>query len=388
MKAIFVAAVGGFVPQFEMHDVRLLQRKGVEVHYAANFENPVYPLDLDELHSEGIITHHINIQKSPARVLENLDATLRLRHIIQQEQIGLVHCHNLMGALVARLASLWSGRKPYVLYTTHGLYFYQGAPLWNWLLGFPLERVLARCTDRIITINREDRRRVDRFPLRNAGPKEQICGVGVDMERFRKRPERRASMRKALNIPPDAFHIVTAAELNRNKNQAVIIHAIAQLDDAGIYYSLCGEGPEKALLQALIERYGLCDRIRLLGYRNDMPDVLQSADCFAFPSVREGLGIAAVEALACSVPVVASDNRGTREYLRDGFNGIICRENKAEAFAEAIGNLRQSPELCKQLSQGCRESVAPFSVTEAERRMDEIYEEILSCIIPKEEKQM
>ena len=92
---------------------------------------------------------------------------------------------------------------------------------------------------------------------------------------------------------------------------------------------LC-KGPYRETLEHLIQKHHLEKQVRLLGYRNDVQDVLQSADCFAFPSKREGLGIAAIEALACEVPVIASDNRGSREYMCHLENGIVCQADKVQ----------------------------------------------------------
>ena len=128
-------------------------------------------------------------------------------------------------------------------------------------------------------------------------------------------------MRKSLGIPRDAFHIVTAAELNPNKNQKVVIEAIARLGKKDIYYSICGKGNNEKELRRLVSERHLEQQVRFWGYRTDMEEVLRSADCFAFPSRREGLGVAAIEALLCGVPLIAADNRGTREIGR-----ASCRE--------------------------------------------------------------
>ncbi len=384
MKVMIVATVGGFLPQFETRNVKILQELGSEVHYAANFQNPVYDLDLDALHKSGVITHDLDIQKSPFKIGRNLGAVRKLRDILRREAIDLIHCHTLMGSLTARLAALSSGRKPYVIYTTHGLYFYRGAPPFNWLFGYPLERILARITDKIITINQEDQIRAEKFHLRGNGRISRIYGAGVDMNRFIKKPGRRAAVREELGIPPDAFHIVTAAELNRNKNHGVVIRAAANLGE-DVYCSICGRGPEEAALRRLIHELGVESRVKLLGYRSDMPDILQSADCFAFPSFREGFGIAAAEALACEVPVVASDNRGTREYMRNGLNGLVCRENSAAAFQEAFQKLRADPSFLEYLKKGCRESVLPFSSDNTERIMRTVYGEIFHTLDKKRE---
>lgn len=376
MKALFVTTIGGFVPQFEMNDVQILQEYGVEIHYASNFENPVYDFDEAALNRAGIKTHPIDIQKSPIHFWRNLKVIRRLKEIIDAEGIDFIHCHNPMGGVTARLAAHLSRRKPYVIYTAHGFHFYQGAPLLNWMLFYPAERFLARFTDVIITINREDRSRAETFHLRKGGAVYQIFGVGVDMERFCPRPGDAAAMRKMLCIPEHAFHIVTAAELNENKNQSVMIRAIAALDDPEIYYSICGKGPNRAALEELIAKYDLGARVRLLGYRYDMADVLQTADCFAFPSYREGLGIAAVEALACDVPVIAADNRGTKEYMQHDVNGVVCQADDVTAFSDAIRRLKTDAQYHARLRAQCRASVQRFAIDEVDQMMRHIYWEV------------
>ena len=184
-------------------------------------------------------------------------------------------------------------------------------------------------------------------------------------------------MRRQLGIPDGAFHIVTAAELNDNKNQATVIDAIAHLKDPQIYYSICGKGPNMQALKAQIAREGLQERVRLLGYCTRMEDILQSADCFAFPSKREGLGMAAIEALACGIPVVAAKNRGTREYMIDGVNGIVCPAKRSEAFADAIRKLKNDNLLYAQLAANCRQSVLQFGIADTDMRMRKIYREML-----------
>lgn len=380
-NALFVTTIGGFVPQFEMNDVQILREYGFRIHYASNFDHPVYRLDQAELERSGIVLHQLPIQKSPLQLGANWRAIQQLKRVIDEEEIALVHCHTPIGGMVARLAARLSRRKPYVVYTAHGFHFYDGAPLQSWLLYYTAERFLARCTDQLITINREDCRRAKTFRLKKGGTVTQIHGVGVDFERFQQRLDLREPMRQTMGIPEGGFHIVTAAELNENKNQQVVIQAIAALDDPDIYYSICGGGPGEAALRELIAARHLEGRIRLLGHRDDMDAVLQSADCFAFPSLREGLGVAAIEALGCGIPVLASDNRGTREYMQDGVNGFVCKATDVKAFADAIRRMKADAQLRRQLSQNCRESVrANFSLEDTDRRMRLVYQTALEAI--------
>ncbi len=376
-KVLIVTTIGGFLPQFERNDVRILQEYGTQVHYASNFKNTIYKMDREELESMGIVCHPITIEKSPLSLCNNFRAFCQLKRIIDEENITVVHCHNPTGGVLGRLAAFMSKRKPKVIYTAHGLHFYKGSSLKNWILYYPIEYLCARLTDCLITINREDRIRAQHFRLRDGGKVRQIHGVGANLKRFDRRPDMREPQRSKLQIPEGAFHIVTAAELNQNKDQRTVIEAIDMLADPEIYYTLCGKGPEKEALESLIKEKGLEGRVRLLGYCNNMEEILQSADCFAFPSRREGLGMAAVEALACGVPVIAADNRGTREYMQDGKNGFVCPAGSVESFARAIYKMKHDPALRQQMADYARQSVMEFGIADTDRRMRKIYAEIL-----------
>ena len=376
-KILIVTTIGGFLQQFEMNNVHILQEYGFEVHYASNFDNMIYESDRDSYASQGIVCHPIEIQKSPLRIFENFRAFCHLRRIIDEENIQAVHCHNPTGGVLARLAAVISRQKPKVIYTAHGLHFYRGAKMKNWILYYPVEWFCAHFTDCLITINKEDRIRAGHFRLKPGGIVRRIHGVGIDSDKFRKISGAREEVRKELGIPDEAFHIITAAELNANKDQKTVIEAIASLNDPDIYYSLCGKGPTADQLKQLISEKGLQNRVRLLGYQTHMEIVLQSADCFAFPSKREGLGVAAVEALACEIPVIAADNRGTREYMADGVNGIVCPAGSVEAFAEAIRTLKSDKEMYDRMAGRCRQSVEHFNLSDTDKRMRRIYRQVL-----------
>ena len=372
-RALIITSIGGFLPQFLKGDVRILRELGYEVHYASNFRYPVYRFSREELEQEGILLHQIPIRKSPVHLIANLCALIRLIRLIRREQIDLVHCHNPVGGAIGRLAAALSGREPVVLYTAHGFHFYQGAPLWYWGILYPVERMLAKRTDVLLTINREDAARARRFRLRRGGFVRMLHGVGVDGDRFRPRPEIREEIRRKLEVPADAFHLVIAAELNDNKNHRVILEALHLLKDPGIRFSICGRGPNQEMLETRVDELGLSEQVKLLGYRTDMPDVLQSADCFVFPSYREGFGIAAVEALTAGIPVIASDNRGTREYMVDGYNGLVCPADDVEAFAQAIRRMKEDTKLRQSCAQNAVRSAAPFSAKQTTNVMREVY---------------
>ena len=240
-KILIITTAGGFLPQFEMNDVKILAEQGYEIHYASNFDNPVYEMDIGMLEKLGLRLHPISISKSPIHIRHGLKAFHEIASIIRREEITALHCHNPMGGVLGRLAAFVCGAgKSYVIYTAHGFHFYKGAPLLNWLLFYPAEWLLAMATDCLITINKEDDRRTARFMHGRLRSAYRIPGVGVDTKKFAPDKEMRGQMRQQLQIADNTFYILSVGEVNRNKNHEVIIRALAELGDAAVFYCICG----------------------------------------------------------------------------------------------------------------------------------------------------
>lgn len=129
-KALLITHVSGFVPQFEMNNVRILQSMGYEVHYASNFNTPSYGTDNHRLDGTGIICHQIDFVRSPFDK-RNLHVYRQMVELMRREDFSLVHCHTPMGGVMARLAAHATGTGP-VIYTAHGFHFFKGA---SWKTG-------------------------------------------------------------------------------------------------------------------------------------------------------------------------------------------------------------------------------------------------------------
>ena len=312
-NVLIVTAVAGFLCQFEKNTVGILRRAGARIHYASDFDFPAYEFDEEYFAENEIKVHPLSIRKSPVRIRDNFRALAELVRIIRREEIHVVHCHNPVGGVLGRLAARLSGRKVQVIYTAHGFHFYKGGPLTSWLLFYPVERVLARLTDVLVTINREDRQCAERFILKKGGRVEAIPGTGIDTDKFCPERSRRQEARRVMGVKEGELCLMTAALLDREKNCQTVLRALEELGDIPCQYVLCGEGPLRPLLEREIRRRGLEGRVRLMGFRRDIDFLLQGADLFLFPSLREGLGMAARQAMTCRRPVVAGDSPRARE---------------------------------------------------------------------------
>ena len=367
-RALIIATVGGFLSQFEMNNVKLLQELGYEVHYAANFDSNIYQVDYEKFQENHVIIHPLSIVKNPLKLKQHYQVYRELKKLIEELEINLVHCHTPVGGMLGRTVAHFEKQDVYTIYTAHGFHFHKGSSWKNWIY-YPVERLAGRWTDCLITINQEDYERANGFKLKKGGYAAKIPGVGLDTDRFK--PVVKNETRNS------GFRVVTIGELNRNKNLEVAIRAIKKVNQPEIVYDIYGRGRSVDYIQNIIKECELTEQVRYMGYCNKPEEILQGADLFLFPSIREGLGMAALEALACGVPVIALDNRGTREYMVDGKNGYLCRENSIDAFAENLQNaflLYKRGEYRTVFPVDVVSSVDKFRLCETEKVMKDIYE--------------
>ena len=160
-KALVVATVVGFIANFEMNDILILQRMEYEVHIAADMSDCNNKEKLYGLLSSGVIAHDIKFSRNPFKA-GNIKAFKELRDLAQAERFDLLHCHTPVGGVFGRMVGHGTGVTQ-VLYTAHGFHFFKGAPLKNWLLFFPIEKFCSRWADIQITINSEDYDRAKTF---------------------------------------------------------------------------------------------------------------------------------------------------------------------------------------------------------------------------------
>lgn len=380
-QILILTTTHDFLWKFERDNVRILQEMGYVVHYAANLNDPCYLSDEDKLQRMGVRVHHIEIARSPFLFQENQRALRQLLWLIRKFQIQVIHCHTPVGGLLGRLAGkIDTNQAPLIVYTAHGFHFYKGAPLWNHLTYYHVEKWLAHYTDVLIVINQEDFRQAQTFRLRAGGRVYRIPGVGLDSSMFYPFSAlQRAFARQSLGIDENEFFLVSVGELNENKNQRIVLEALAKLKaqtngELPIRYGICGDGFLRDRMEQWIEQMDLQREVVLFGYCRDVPKVLGCADAAVFPSKREGLGMAGLEALAMGIPVIASDNRGTREYMEHGKNGFVCRDNDVDGFIRGIEAIRHlSLEERKEMAVRCVQSVRPFNKAYAVAAMRQIY---------------
>lgn len=317
--------------------------------------------------------YQIDFARNIKHMGQNMRALRQVEGLMKQNGYAFCHCHSPIGGVVARIAGHRTKTK--VIYTAHGFHFYQGAPVMNWLVYYPVEKMLSRWTDVLITINHEDYKLAKKkFKMKKLT---YVPGIGIDTQRECLSQKEKEEKRKELGIPQDAFLITNAAEFTPNKNQKTVIEAIEQLHNPNIYFVMCGIGEKKAELEQYVKEHGLEEHIRFVGFRNDLHEILQTSDCFVLSSFREGLSVALMEAMAEGLPVVCGRIRGNVDLIKDGKGGILVSPGNKEDYEAAFRKLYEMKhkELTyfQRMGQINAENVKSFGRSAVERLMENVY---------------
>lgn len=366
-KVLFVATVvKTHIMEFHLPYLEMFKKMGWQTAVASrnDYEDPA---DCNIPFCDTF--YNVPFERSPIKPA-NIKAYRMLKKIIDEGEYDIIHCHTPVGAMLARLAARKARKRgTRVIYTAHGFHFYSGAPIINWLLYYPVERFLARYTDVLITINQEDFERARGFKAKKV---RYVRGVGVDASRFGGHVQNAESIKRELDLGNEAFVLLSVGEVNRNKNHRVVIEAMARIPHKNVYYVICGQGPLVEEHKALAMELGVGERVIFAGYRNDVGRFYSEADAFVFPSLREGLSVALMEAMSCRLPIVCSRIRGNVDLVENEVSGLTVEPN-ADAIAEAIKILYESKELRERFAAEAGEKIKSFELDAVKQEYQKIY---------------
>lgn len=368
MKILFVTnKVRAYALGFENVFIPLLSL-GHEIVWAADFSDFVG--DRNKIPCKTV---QIDIYSYPFH-RTNIKAYKQIKHIIKEEKIEAIQCSTPIGGTLARLAAWRCGVKN-VIYTAHGFMFFKGAPFVNRTLYKWPELLLARVTDTLITIIEEDYHAAQSFRLRGNTKPYMIHGAGinvgvqVNIDKSKKRKE--------LGLNDSDIVVVSAGDLNPNKNNRIVIEAFSHIKNKHIHYALCGTGMLEEELKQLAKKLGVEDNIHFLGFRSDMPEILASSDIFVMPSFREGVPRAIMEAMDLGLPCVGSKTRGVADLIEDGKGGFVIKPNDSMGFAKVITELAEKPEMRQRFGQFNKEKVKMYSKEIVRKELTDIYRKVL-----------
>lgn len=356
-KRILVTSTDMMMIQFLVPHIISLSENGYEVEIACS-EVGARMDDVRQKLSDYVQhIHVVRLVRSPLSA-RNFKGYADMKAVIEQGNYDIIWTNEPVMGVVTRLAAR-NARKngTKVLYMVHGFHFYKGASVLNWLIYYPIEKLMARFCDMIATVNLEDYKRARELKVKEV---KYIHGIGINPNRLVEVDS--IDIHSELHLAETDFLVLSIGELNTNKDQKTIINAIHRLKDTDIHYLICGKGSELKNLQELVSKYQLEGQVHFLGYRKDILNICHQSDVFVLSSHREGLPVASLEAMYSGLPLVTSNIRGLVDIMEDDISGYLCEPGDEKAFAEAIRKLKENLSLRKKMGENNKQTVRPYCI--------------------------
>jgi glycosyltransferase involved in cell wall biosynthesis len=370
-KIAFVATLYKHLADFSIPHMRLLQSFGFEIHvYAYEARRKQ---DLEEI---GIICHDLPLGRNPFH-WKNISAIKDLTKSFKHEKFAMIHCHTPMGGVVGRIAGNFA-KIPNVVYTAHGFHFYKGSSRISWLLYHTVEKFLAKWTDYLILVNEEDyligktfkvRKTVNWIPEHTSIKK---FDIDIDLDFYRNK----------IDLQPSDFVFICVAELISRKNHIQIIESLNKIAKKENYKTVkclfVGEGELLASLQKKVNDMDLEDVVKFLGFRKDIPELLNISDVAILVSYQEGLPVFGLESIASGLPFITTDIRGSQDLVLDYENGIKVKPDDIEATAKAMMYMIENKIVLKKMGLKSKEISLQYDESIILEKTEKIYVQALN----------
>ncbi|MEH6630205.1 MAG: glycosyltransferase family 4 protein [Halopseudomonas aestusnigri] len=313
---------------------------------------------VEKIRAEGFRVETIEIERS-LNLFSHIKSFQKLTHFFKDEKFDLVHAHTPVASLIARFAARVSN-VPKIAYTAHGFYFHENMPTVKRNIFVGLEWLAGRCTDTLFTQAEEDAVTARKHNLCKNGTIVAI-GNGIDINKFYPASPKsyRKALRTELGAKDDETIILMVGRLVREKGYVELINAMRKVD-ATLW--IVGDRLESDHASDINEAIELANtdpklkkRIRFLGYRQDVNQIMRASDIFTLPSHREGMPRSIIEAMMTGLPVVATNIRGSREEVIDGKTGLLIPLHSPEKLADALCKFVNSPKLRETMGNASRE---------------------------------
>jgi glycosyltransferase EpsD len=372
MKILYITTISNTVNAFLIPHIKMLIDEGHQVDVAFNVEKEVE----FEIKKMGCKIYEVPFERNPFNK-NNIIAYKLLKQIIEDERYDLVHTHTPVASTITRLVCR-NFENIAVYYTAHGFHFFKGAPLKNWLIYYPIEKILSRYTDFLITMNNEDHdiSIKKKFKAKKIA---KVNGVGVSFTKFSAQTDSiKYKLRKEYSYRDEDFILIYVGELSYRKHQDLLINsvAVARKYIPELKLILVGEGSLRSSYESLIKKLGVENHVELLGFRKDVPELMLLSDVAVSASRHEGLPVNVMEAMSTGLPLVVSDCRGNTDLVKDGFNGYVVGTDDVKMMSDRIIDLYQNDEKKQEFKKNNIELVNKYSLDSVLEEMRQIYSEI------------
>ena len=369
MKRVLLTCTDLMTIQFMVPHIRYLAENGFCVELACSVVGDRLD-DVKNAVGDVAKIHTLRLERSPFSP-NNLKGYGDLKKLLKENTYDVIWTNEPVMGVMTRFAARKARKNgTKVIYMAHGFHFFKGAPLINWLMWAPTEIIMSHFNDVLVTINWEDYNWAKKHT--HTPVIKHIDGIGVDFSN-REGVISREEKRTQLNIASEDILVLSVGELQKRKNHQAIIRAIARLNNPNIKYAICGQGELEGYLKKLVSSLKLDKQVFFLGYRQDIPEIMSACDIFAHPSIREGLGLASLEAMASGLPLVTSNVQGVPDYVENGVTGYMCSPMDVDAYAENLNKLVKDKAL--------REKIGTTNITYVQKYRVEVIEPVIKDIL-------
>ena len=313
--------------------------------------------------------------------LSNIAAVFKIRKLIIENEYDIISTHTVLASGICRLAvMLMRKKRPAVINTSHGYFFWKGCGRLRYIVYYGIERILKNVTDCIMTMNKEDFDHAKRL-IKRGGKVVPIPGMGVDVERFRPPYEgEKEKIRLKMGISGSDFILLYAAEFSKRKNHFDLITAMSKItqSEPNIKLYLAGSGVTLNECQIMSDRLGLSDHIIYLNWRDDLDVIIRACDLAVSSSLSEGLPFNILEAMASSLPVVASGIRGHTDLINEGINGYIFQAGNIDEMIEKILGIYHLSDRGRGMGRNGVNTAKYFCFENAFTQIMSVYDEYLN----------
>jgi glycosyltransferase involved in cell wall biosynthesis len=340
-------------------------------------ESALTKVDLKLLSQAGVRVFEVPTLVREVRPILDARAMLALWCLFRRERPALVHTHTSKAGVVGRLAALLA-RVPVVIHTPHGHIFYGYYGTVASAIIRLLERLLAKITDRIVTLTDRGAQEHVRYGIAGA-EKFATIHSGIDLAHFRSVQVDPAVKRKELGLPPEGLIVGTVGRLVPIKGLEWLLKAASRVlaEFPQACFVIIGDGPMLGELMQLTSKLGIGLRMVFVGAREDVPECLAALDLFVLPSLNEGMGRVLLEAMAVGCPVVATRVGGIPDIVADGTTGLLVPPRDDRALAEAILTLLRDRSRRAAYGEAARRHVdGRFDVETMVRNIERLYDEV------------
>ncbi len=362
-KIMVLCSTDNMITQFLLPHIEDMQKMGATVECVCAKTGKWF----DEIVEKGITCHEIAFERNPLK-FKNFKAYKKLKALQKEKDYDIIYCQQPVGGLMGRLIGKKFKKK--VIYTAHGFAFFNGCSFKNKLAYKTVEKWLAKYTDVLVTINQEDFEAASKFSAKKVY---KISGIGLQMDKFKDLEFDKEKFKRSLGIKKDEKVVLSIAEMIKRKNYETMIKVISNLRYEKIKYLICGTGVEEENLKKLTKKLGLENKVLFLGYRKDIPQILEISDVFLHCSFQEGLTMSIMEAMNSALPVVTSDARGNRDLIEDGKGGFVCGATDIPVITEKLKTLLDNGVMRAEFGTYNKLAVKKYSYENVKKELEKIY---------------